>query len=220
MTGSTRNQSQATYGRGRVHPRWAPDGQRIAYESSAAGQPDIYVLNLQTNRELQLTSDPASDLRPSWSRNGQSVYFSSSRTGRLQIWKVPSRGGKKIQITRKGGVYAVESNDGKSIYFTTSAQVPSIRSAPVDGGPERTVLENVVGHSALSIGPGGLYYLSSQSFAKGQISFYDFASQHTSPLLTVDHPVHHFLSSSADGRSVLYTQVDQEDTDLMHLHLK
>ena len=114
----------------------------------------------------------------------------------------------------------MESNDGKSIYFTTSAQVPSIRFAPVDGGPERTVLENVVGHSALSIGPGGLYYLSSQSFARGQISFYDFASQHTSPLLTVDHPVHHFLSSSADGRSVLYTQVDQEDTDLMHLHLK
>ena len=201
-------------------PRWSPDGHRIVYESSAAGQPDIYVFDLNSSVEKRLTRDPGSDLRPSWSRDGKFIYFSSARTGRAQIWKVSSEGGTELQITRDGGVYAVESFDAKTIYYTSSSQPPSIRSAPASGGTERTLVQNVVGHSAISLGRGGLYYLSSMSFSGARIDFYGFAEGTSRPVVSIDHPVHHFLSSSLDGQSVLFTQIDHQDTDLMLLRLK
>lgn len=205
--------------KGASTPRWAPDGERIAYESSVSGQPDIYVFDLNTNKELRLTKDAAADLRPSWSRDGASVYFSSTRSGRAQIWKVPSRGGPETQITRDGGVYAVESFDKKSIYFTSADHVASIRTAPSSGGPEKTLLAGVVGHSAVSLAPGGLYYLSSQSRTGGQIAYFNLATNSSRPFLAIDRPIHHFLSSSANGNFVLFTQVDQQDSDLMLLPL-
>ncbi len=213
------NLRQVTY-KGASTPRWSPDGRRVAYESSVAGQPDIYVFDVRTNVERRLTSDPEADLRPSWSRDGKFVYFSSTRTGRSQIWKTPVEGGAAMQITRDGGLYAIETFDGKTIYYTSAGQPPSIRYAPANGGPERTLFENVVGHSAISLGRGGLYYLASRSFTGARIDFYSFATETSRPLVSINHPVHHFLSSSPDGGSVLFTQIDRQDTDLMLLRLK
>jgi hypothetical protein len=88
---------------------------------------------------------------------------------------------------------------------------------PADGGAERTLIEHVTGHSAISLGRHGLYYLASMSFTGAQMGFYSFADQAARPLMAIDHPVHHFLSGSPDGLSVLFTQVDRQDSDLMLL---
>ena len=34
-------------------------------------------------------------------------------------------------------------------------------------------------------------------------------------VLLIDRPVHHFLSSPPDGKSILYTQIDRQESDLM-----
>ncbi|MCU1260773.1 MAG: yycF [Bryobacterales bacterium] len=211
------NLRQITF-KGASTPRWSPDGRWLVYESSAAGQPDIYVFDLRSNAERRLTTDPDTDLRPSWSRDSRFVYFSSARTGRSQLWKVPVEGGVEKQITRGGGAYAVEAPD-RTLYYTSADQPASIRSVPVEGGVERTLVENVVGHSAISLGRRGLYYLASMSFTGAQMGFYSFADQAARPLVTLDRPVHHFLSSPPDGASVLFTQVDREDSDLMLLSI-
>jgi Tol biopolymer transport system component len=211
------NLRQITF-KGASTPRWSPDGRWLAYESSAAGQPDIYVFDLKENAERRLTTNPDADLRPSWSRDSRWVYFSSARTGRSQIWKVPLAGGPEKPITRDGGMYAVEAPD-KTVYYTSADQPPSIRSISADGGPERTLVEDVVGHSAISLGRGGLCYLASISFTGARMGFYRFADQAARPLIAIDRPVHHFLSSSPDGASVLFTQVDRQDSDLMLLRI-
>jgi len=211
------NLRQITF-KGASTPRWSPDGRWLVYESSAAGQPDIYVFDLQKSSEKRLTTDPEADLRPSWSRDSRSVYFSSARTGKSQLWRVPASGGPEQQITKDGGMYAVEAPD-KTLYYTSADQPPSIRSVPSEGGAEQTVVADVVGHSAISLGRGGLCYLASMSFTGARMGFYSFAQHAAQPLTSIDRPVHHFLSSSQDGTSVLFTQVDRQDSDLMLLRL-
>jgi Tol biopolymer transport system component len=196
-------------------PRWSPDGRRIAFESNTRGQPDIYVFTVETNAIERLTPEGASNLRPTWSRDGKYIYFGSNRTGRSQIWKVPSNGGDAIQITRQGGIYAIETFDGKSIYYTSGDQPAVIRTTASNGGEEVEVIANVPGFSTIAMAKDGLYYLSSLTATGAQLDFYSFAKHSSQRLATIDKPIHRFLSSPPDGRSVLYTQVDKRDSDLM-----
>jgi WD40 repeat protein len=201
--------------KGASTPRWSPDGRTIAYESPAAGEPDIYVFDTATNREHRITFGSGSNLRPSWSRNGRFVYFGSSRTGESQIWKVPSNGGKETQVTHQGGTYAVESIDGRSIYFTSPSQPPSVRVKRLDSEDENILVEGAIGFSSISMGNGGFFYLKSLVPTGARLNFFNFGSKTNREIAQIELPVHHFLSSPPDGNSVLFTQVDREDRDLM-----
>jgi Tol biopolymer transport system component/DNA-binding winged helix-turn-helix (wHTH) protein len=201
--------------KGAKEPRWSPDGRRIAFVSDRLGQSDIYVLNLDTGNTQRLSSDGASHLKPSWSRDGRFIYFSSDRTGRAQIWKAPAEGGDPVQITRHGALYADESFDEKSIYFTTDDVPAEVWKTTVNGGEETAVLRKAVGHAAIASGPDGLYYFSTVGSGGAQLDFFRFADRSKQTLALIDRPVHAVLSSSSDGRSVLYSQIDSRDHDLM-----
>jgi Tol biopolymer transport system component len=208
------NLRRLTSGGGK-EPRWSPDGKRVVFVSSRSGQSDIYVLSVDTGSAQRLTSDAATHLKPSWSRDGRFIYFSSDRTGRPQIWKAPVEGGDPVPITRRGALYAVESFDGKSIYFTTDGVPAEVWQTTVNGGEETPVLRKATGHAALASGPDGLYYFSTAGNAGAQLDFYRFADRSSQTLAVIDRAVHGFLSSSWDGQSVLYTQIDSRDHDLM-----
>ena len=78
---------------------------------------------------------------PSWSRDGRRVYFASRRSGKYEVWKVQLDGGEPVQVTRNGGHVALESVDGKSVYYTKySLPDTSLWKAPVAGGAEAEVL--------------------------------------------------------------------------------
>ena len=38
-------------------------------------------------------------------------------TGRNEIWRIAPRGGNAVQVTRNGGTVALESRDGKTLYY-------------------------------------------------------------------------------------------------------
>jgi len=196
-------------------PRWSPDGRRIAFESTADGQSEIYAIEVDSGSLVRLTNEPGADIYPSWSRDGRFLYFSSDRSGTPQIWKIPSGGGEARQITRHGGSYAVETFDGKTIYYTTPQQPAAIRFAASDGGEEKDAIDVSVGLSSIAMAPDGLYYLSSLSSAGATLDFFAFGTRASRRLTSIDRPVHHVLSGSPDGRSVVFTQIDREDTDLM-----
>ncbi|MFN7932006.1 MAG: protein kinase [Bryobacteraceae bacterium] len=98
-------------------PRWSPDGSQIAFDAYTHALGDIYIIGQEGGAARRLTPEPSAESRPSWSRDGKWIYFTSDRTGRAEVWKAPIGGGPAIQITRDGGDHAMESVDGKSIFF-------------------------------------------------------------------------------------------------------
>ena len=114
--------------------RWSPDGREIAFAVLQAGNRDIYTLSIEGGSPRRLTSEPSDEGRPSYSMDGQSLYFRSNRSGREEIWKMPRQGGTPVQMTRDGGFEAVESLDGKTLYFIRARGQSGLWSMPVAGG--------------------------------------------------------------------------------------
>jgi len=60
-------------------PDWSPDGSKIAYQSYATGNGDIYVMNPDGTGQTRLTTDPAKELGGAWSPDGTKIAFLSFR---------------------------------------------------------------------------------------------------------------------------------------------
>jgi Tol biopolymer transport system component len=170
----------------------------------------------------RLTSDKSQDIVPSWSRDGRWIYFASNRTGTFEVWKIPPEGGAAVQVTRSGGFHAIESPDGKFIYYTRAPGTPGLWRMPVDGGHEETVLKALREGfwSYWAVVEGGLYFLDRQEIPHVGIHYYlrflDLKSREERLIIELPkRPFNSGLDISPDGRAFLYTQVDQSDTDIM-----
>ncbi len=203
---------------GRVcgNARWSPDGQRIAFDSNLEGNFDIYVIRASGGKPIRLTTDSADDDGPSWSRDGKWIYFASKRTGRWEVWKVPAGGGKAVQVTRNGGETAFESPDGKSIYYTKGVLIQrALWKMPVSGGEESQVLPSVVWR-AFSLVNEGIYFIPEPGAdGKSSIQFLSFATGKVKTVAPMSAPPFEGLSVSPDGRSLLFSQIDEAGSDLM-----
>ena len=93
---------------------------------------------------------------PSWSSDGDAVYFTSNRSGRNEIWK-QRLGDEATQVTRDGGLYALESPDGRFLYCTKTAQGPLFRR-PSGGGAEEQVAEMVL-DNGFAVLDDAVYYI-------------------------------------------------------------
>ena len=62
-----------------VEPVFSPVGSEIAYRAIVDGQHDIWVVDLETGEQMNLTDDPDLDIEPSWSPDGEWIAFGSLR---------------------------------------------------------------------------------------------------------------------------------------------
>jgi TolB protein len=86
-----------------VNPAWSPDGQRIAFAlQRPRGYYDIYMHDLGTGRNTQLTQNEGNNEQPTWAPDGRHIAFASTRTGTTQIYSMLADGTKVRQLTRTG----------------------------------------------------------------------------------------------------------------------
>jgi Tol biopolymer transport system component len=212
-------------------PRWSPDGKWIAFDFTAKGgnNVDIYVISAAGGTPKRLTTSPAIDSLASWSRDGRFIYFGSNRNDSWQVWKVPSGGeepGHARQVTRGGGFAAIESTNGRHVYFTKRPSgTPDPRNAlwriPVEGGDEEVVIERFrSSHGNWDLTAKGLYFVDEEHSSSGTswvVRLQEFDRRHATEVARLRHPP--FLggpavSVSSDGRWMLSTQ-RREESDLM-----
>ena len=62
------------------HPRWSPDGSRIAYHSNSTGTRQIFIYDIDSQQSRQLTTLEAGAGAPQWSHDGQTLAFISDVT--------------------------------------------------------------------------------------------------------------------------------------------
>ena len=165
---------------------------------------------------------PADDMMPSWSRDGQWVYFGSRRSGRMEICKISAVGGEAVQLTRNGGVVALESVDGRFVYYTKGHRpTTSLWRVPVDGGEESRVLESVTWWNFV-VAEQGIYFIPALNADDPDggysLQFFDFARgkvKTVAPLPTPRYRIWFGLAVSPDERTILYAQIDDISSDLM-----
>jgi Tol biopolymer transport system component len=80
------------------HSSLSPDGTRVAFASTAAGNSDIWTQNVDGSDLRQLTNDRAADSWPVWSPDGQWIVFASLRGGSWETRRIPSAGGASEKL--------------------------------------------------------------------------------------------------------------------------
>ncbi len=196
-------------------PRWSPDGKTIAFDARVEGHGDVFVISGEGGSPRRLTTGPFENNVPTWSRDGNWIYFSSNRTGTWQIWKIQAAGGSATQVTKEGGFFAEESIDGKSLYLWLEGG--TIWRMPVEGGAPVRILEGVRNFAWWRTAAGGIYFVDATT-TPALVKFFDFATQREKAITSVDlgygDPESPSFDISTDGQWILFTRVDQSESDI------
>jgi hypothetical protein len=99
---------------------------------------------------------------------------------------MPLDGGEPAQLTKRGGAEALESPDGRIVYYTKVAEIgPGLWSVPVEGGEEERVLESVR-FGYWTIARSGIYFIDFDvpRDAARPLKFFDFQSRRVNQLGT------------------------------------
>ncbi len=199
--------------------RWSPDGNQIAFECQNEGNDDVCIAPAGGGAVWRLTQHAARDAFPSWSRDGKWIYFTSNRSGSFQIWKTSADGtdAAAVQVTNGGGYSAVESPDGKTVFFVRDRLSGGVWKVPVQGGPETQVGSfRILGYSQnYAVGPEGVYYASSTDPEKWfELWFFRFASEKSESICRIERRLGEGFSVSPDGRSLFFAADEFRDGNL------
>lgn len=196
-------------------PRWSPDGQQLVFDSNTGGSYHVYVIPADGGQPRQIT--PGVAFGGSWSRDGRFIYYVTTTNGGDQVWKIPAQGGAAVQVTKGGGSGPLESVDGKTLYFVRQSGAGGIWKMPVEGGAETQVAKDAIYRVNYALTDKGIYYYALKNPADGasSIQFFNFATGALAEVIKVPRGVDLGLTVSPDGRTLLYSQVDQEGGNIM-----
>ena len=106
-----------------IHPAFSADGKLLAYASTQTGFWEIFILDLTSYEQIQVTHGNSYDGSPSWSPDGKWMVFESNRSGNLDIFiqSLDSLNDEPIQLTSDTAADFSPrwSPDGRTILFTS-----------------------------------------------------------------------------------------------------
>ena len=125
-------------------PAWSPDGKSFAYSSDRGGGMNIWIHDVESGADRQLTHLPIAATLPAWSRDGARIAFVDA-DGQLQVVDVAAGAVRKIHDRLNEPGRPSWSPDGSAV-VVSSLKVYSTRfregtnevlRVPIDGSGDR-----------------------------------------------------------------------------------
>jgi Tol biopolymer transport system component len=196
-------------------PNWSRDGKWLVFDARVPGGSAIFTIPAAGGAPRQLTSGATEDLVPSWSRDAKRIYFASKRTGSLQVWSMSPDGRDAVQITTGGGLRAVESVDGKYLYYAKGASHTSIWRILVRGGEEKLVIDGLSFWQNFAVVSNGVYFIPDAAARKFSIDFFDMAAGATRQVGSIDGMGLQGITVAPGDNSLVVSRRESSDRDLM-----
>jgi len=173
------------------HPRWSPDGRKIAYTSYWKDFPDVLEADLTTNQRRVVARFPGVNSGADYSPDGQTIALTLSKDGNPELYTMNASGGGLRRLTNTKGAESSPTwaPDGQTIaYVSDDRGSPQIYSISRLGGePTRlTVSPSYNTEPSWSHPPAGsdmkpMLALTSRVGGGFQVGVYDSGTQAITP---------------------------------------
>ena len=104
-----------------TEPQFSPDGSRIAFTATVAGNTDIYVVPTTGGDPKRLTYHPALDCVRGWTLDGSQVIFASDRDtaphAHFRLWTIDLKSGMPGPLPMPRAYTGVFSPDGRRLAY-------------------------------------------------------------------------------------------------------
>ena len=121
------------------HPRWSPDGNRIAYDRSDG----VYMMDVDGSNQTQLISNAGGN--PKWSPDGKKITYQSDVDGNFEIYVMDADGANPTRLTTDSAQdsHPCWSPDGSQIVFDSQRDGNSeIYVMDANGGNQENLTNN------------------------------------------------------------------------------
>ncbi len=177
-------------------------------------------VNERVPRRIEM--DVTDNSIPSWSHDGRWIYFRSDAPGHGGIYRVASTGGHATLVVAGDGYQAVESADGKDLFYALGYKRNVIHRVSLATGADELMSALPSNGEIVSWtpAPGGLYYMQQLPSGEASVHFYDSGAGQARKVADLPKdkqltPMIGGLSLSPDGQHLLYAQIDQQESDIM-----
>jgi Tol biopolymer transport system component len=197
-------------------PSWCSDGRRIAFDSRVSGTSRIYVEDIAERVPREIITSSPNLSSPVWSADCRWMFAHDSNAA---LYRFPATGGEAQRVTTRPSTHSVVIGD-TLIFNVLEPDGVVLWSTSVSGGPQAR-LENIRKlryDDVWTATPSGIYYTDVSSLP-GNVHFYEFATRTSRPRMILKQaPVPAggiAIDVSPDGRWLLYSQVDDEQSEIM-----
>jgi Tol biopolymer transport system component len=198
-------------------PRWSPDGKTVAFDSGESGDRAIYLVDVSERLPRRLATNIRKISSPSWSRDGKWIYFRAYEAKGEKIYRCPVNGGNAVPVSEQAdSTFPQESVDGTVLYFAVRPANTELRRVFLTGAFPETVVEglpSILNANLWTVVEGGIYFVPAD--APRSLRYFDFASGKVRKIFQLEKDFAAGLSVSPNGRWLLYSQIDQQNSDIL-----
>ena len=180
-----------------AYPAFSPDGDWVAYMSTADGDFDVYAVSPSRGERRQLTNAAGRDGTPAWSPDGSQIAFQSFRDGHSQLFimNADGSGQRNISNNQWHDEHPFWSSDGEWLLFASNrsatAEAPDnidLFQMRIDSGDVQQITDTPQVETYPSWSPDGTQIAARQITEEGNWEVVIMEANGLGPRVVASHP--------------------------------